>query len=160
MQQANDAGAPAWLFSFVDLAFLMVIAMTQLAPDPGAVIPDLGEMIVPRVGAEASTEMAASAAEVWQLRVHPPADEAIEAPRQSLRADSCRRRRAPGSGRAHRGAGTQGALAGLKTERGLKPMLAPHEDSRSQDMLEAAALLEEVWPGRRRAAVSRVFDRG
>jgi hypothetical protein len=52
------------------------------------------------------------------------------------------------------------ALATLKEQRGLKPMLAPHEDSRSQDMLEAAALLEESWPGRRRAAVSRVFDRG
>ena len=74
MNSSTDGGAPAWLFSFVDLAFLMVIAMTQLAPDPGAVIPDLGEMIVPRVGSNASTEMAASASEVWQLRVHPPAD--------------------------------------------------------------------------------------
>ena len=52
------------------------------------------------------------------------------------------------------------ALSNLKADRGLKPMLAPHEDSRSQDMLEAAALLEESWPGRRRATVSRVFDRG
>ena len=34
--QQTDGGAPAWLFSFVDLAFLMLIAMTQLAPDPGA----------------------------------------------------------------------------------------------------------------------------
>ena len=63
----SDGSAPAWRFSFVDLAFLMVIAMTQLAPDPGARIPDLGEMIVPRVGATASTEMGASAAEAWQL---------------------------------------------------------------------------------------------
>ena len=54
---STDGGAPAWLFSFVDLAFLMLIAMTQLAPDPGAKIPDLGEMIVPRVGAAASTEL-------------------------------------------------------------------------------------------------------
>jgi hypothetical protein len=51
-------------------------------------------------------------------------------------------------------------LAMLKDEHGLRPMLAPHQDSRSQDMLEAAALLEEMWPARRRAAVQRVFDRG
>ena len=51
-------------------------------------------------------------------------------------------------------------LLSLKNDQGLKPVLAPHEDSRSQDMLEAAALLEEMWPGRRRAAVRRVFDRG
>ena len=72
--QQTDGAAPAWLFSFVDLAFLMLIAMTQLAPDPGAKIPNLGEMIVPKVGAAASTEMGDSAAEVWQLRVHPPED--------------------------------------------------------------------------------------
>jgi hypothetical protein len=152
----SDGAAPAWLFSFVDLAFLMLIAMTQLAPDPSARIPDLGEMIVPRVGAAASTEMGASAAEVWQLRVHPPEEQA-SSPFELLRiqdgvprADSVRIE-APE---------LRLALVELKSDRGLKPMLAPHEDSRSQDMLEAAAMLEEVWPGRRRAAVSRVFDRG
>ena len=73
----TDGSAPAWLFSFVDLAFLMLIAMTQLAPDPGARIPNLGEMIVPRVGAAAATEMGNSASESWQLRVHPPEGSAI-----------------------------------------------------------------------------------
>ena len=53
----TDGSAPAWLFSFVDLAFLMLIAMTQLAPDPSAKIPNLGEMIVPRVTAAAATEL-------------------------------------------------------------------------------------------------------
>ncbi len=153
---SSDGGAPVWLFSFVDLAFLMVIAMTQLSPDPGAKIPDLGEMIVPRVGAAASTQMGATAAEVWQLRVHPPKPESASPfelvqvkagtpSNQGLRIDTPELRL---------------ALASLKSERGLRPMLAPHANSRSQDMLEAAALLEEVWPGRRRAAVSRVFDRG
>jgi hypothetical protein len=153
----SDGSAPAWLFSFVDLAFLMLIAMTQLAPDPNARIPDLGEMIVPRVGAKASTEMGASAAEAWQLRVHPPEGESAGPPFELVKIldgvvqDDSLRIAAPE---------LRIALATLKEQRGLKPMLAPHEDSRSQDMLEAAALLEESWPGRRRAAVSRVFDRG
>ena len=154
----SDGSAPAWLFSFVDLAFLMLIAMTQLAPDPGAKIPDLGEMIVPRVGAKATTDMSASSAEVWQLRVHPPEAELADRPpfelvviRQGIAQEEGQRIGAPE---------LRSALASLKEERGKKPMLAPHEDSRSQDMLEAAALLEESWPGRRRAAVSRVFDRG
>ncbi len=152
----SDGGAPAWLFSFVDLAFLMVIAMTQLAPDPGAKIPDLGEMIVPRVAAAASMEMGAAAAEVWQLRVHPPRSESAS-PFELLRSETG----ATGNRRSRIDAPQlRVALASLKSERGLKPMLAPHADSRSQDMLEAAALLEEIWPGRRRAAVSRVFDRG
>lgn len=155
-QSSSDGAAPAWLFSFVDLAFLMLIAMTQLAPDPGAVIPNLGEMIVPKVGAAASTEMGGESAEVWQLRVHPP-DEEAESPYTLVRVIDGQAQddipRIPTSD-------LQVQLAELASGSGLKPMLAPHEDSRSQDMLEAAAMLEEHWPGRRRAAVSRVFDRG
>jgi hypothetical protein len=151
----SDAGAPAWLFSFVDLAFLMVIAMSQLAPDPGAKFPDLGEMLVPRVGAAAATEMGAGAAEIWQLRVHPPKPESTS-PFELVQVKAA----TPGNeGRRIETPGLRVALASLKSERAMKPMLVPHADSRSQDMLEAAALLEEVWPGRRRAAVSRVFDR-
>jgi hypothetical protein len=153
--QQSDGGAPAWLFSFVDLAFLMLIAMTQLAPDPGANIPNLGEMIVPKVGAAASTDMGGEAAEVWQLRVHPPEEES--SPYTLIRvidgvAQDDATRIVSDELRLQ--------LAQLKDGTGQKPMLAPHEDSRSQDMLEAAALLEEFWPGRRRVAVSRVFDRG
>jgi hypothetical protein len=33
-------------------------------------------------------------------------------------------------------------------------LLAPHADSRSQDLLDAVAILEEVWPDRRRATVA------
>jgi hypothetical protein len=152
----SDGGAPAWLFSFVDLAFLMLIAMTQLAPDPGAIVPDLGEMIVPRVGAAASTEMDSSAAEAWQLRVHPPEAESAT-PFELVKIENGA---TPTPGARIDATELRTELATLKEQRGLKPMLAPHEDSRSQDMLEAAALLEESWPGRRRAAVSRVFDRG
>lgn len=154
--QHSDGAAPAWLFSFVDLAFLMLIAMTQLAPDPGAKIPNLGEMLVPKIGEASSTEMGSEAAEVWQLRVHPPA-ELEESPYELIRvvdgiAEDDVPRIVPEELRLQ--------LAQLKEGAGQKPMLAPHEDSRSQDMLEAAAMLEELWPGRRRAAVSRVFDRG
>jgi hypothetical protein len=152
----TDGSAPAWLFSFVDLAFLMLIAMTQLAPDPGAKIPNLGEMIVPRVTAAAATELGNAAAESWQLRVHPP-EASATSPYELVRfiegvpqADGTRIMQED----------LRVQLLGLKDERGAKPMLAPHEDSRSQDMLEAAALLEEMWPGRRRAAVRRIFDRG
>jgi len=39
-----------------------------------------------------------------------------------------------------------------------KPLLAPHEDSRSQDLLDAVALLEERWPTRRRVLVARITE--
>jgi len=150
----SDGGAPAWLFSFVDLAFLMLIAMTQVAPPAGSKAPNLGEMIVPRIAAASATEMGDAAAESWQLRVHPP-DAAAVSPYELVRF----------VGGVMQDDGTRitiddlkAQLASLRSANGAKPMLAPHEDSRSQDMLEAASLLEELWPGRRRATVSRVFD--
>lgn len=152
----SDGGAPAWLFSFVDLAFLMLIAMTQLAPDPGAKMPDLGEMIVPRVGAAASIELSDAESESWQLRVHPP--EPTEPSPFELVHFVNGVAQVEGARIVEEDLRVQ--LASLKDARGAKPMLAPHEDSRSQDMLEAAALLEEMWPGRRRATVQRVFDHG
>ncbi len=154
--QQSDGGAPAWLFSFVDLAFLMLIAMTQLAPDPGAKVPDLGEMIVPKVGAAAATGIDDASAEAWQLRVHPP-EERSASPFELVRIVGGH---SVDDGERLVADALRTQLAALKAEHGLKPVLAPHEDSRSQDMLEAAALLEELWPGRRRATVSRVFDRG
>ena len=44
----GEFSAPAWLFSFVDLAFLMLIAMTQLGDMRGYDL-DLGEIVVPRI---------------------------------------------------------------------------------------------------------------
>lgn len=145
----NRQGAPAWLFSFVDLAFLMLIAMTQMAADSGAEAPDLGEMLVPRIGAEATENLATGAAIAWQVRVHPrDAEPAVfevvlvggDAPQGAFFADA----------RALRA-----RLAELSEADAERPLLAPHEDSRSQDMLDAAAEIEARWPGRRRATVSR-----
>ena len=69
--------APVWLFSFVDLAFLLLIAMTQL--DEGRELAvELGEIVVPRIHASAEGMPSAAAAR-WQLRVHPE-DEAATSP--------------------------------------------------------------------------------
>ena len=116
------------------------------------------QMIVPRVGATASTELNSAAAESWQLRVHPPLPiEEAASPYELVRfIDGV----AQTDGTRIVETDLRQRLAFLKDERGGKPLLAPHQDSRSQDMLEAAALLEEMWPGRRRAAVQRIFDRG
>lgn len=142
------ANAPAWLFSFVDLAFLLLIAMTQLGGPTDA--PDLGEIVVPRLHNEAAAELPARAGERWQLRVHPTetseenvfelirtSDSVARRSDERIALDELRRR-----------------LVALRTDANEKPLLAPHRDSRSEDLLEAAGLLEELWPGRRRATVT------
>jgi hypothetical protein len=70
----QGGGARAWLFSFVDLAFLMLIAMTILA-NQNAGAPDLGEIVVPRINEESGKDLGASRGDVWQLRVHPPIEQ-------------------------------------------------------------------------------------
>jgi len=152
MTDTNN-GAPAWLFSFVDLAFLMLIAMTQLADDPASKAPDLGEMVIPRIAAESTGEMPSEAAEAWQLRIHPLDEEA------PARFELIRLGAAAAAEPEHFTSAEllRERLIALEAARGPRPLLAPHEDARSQDLLDAAALIEEFWPGRRRVTVARVF---
>jgi len=140
----SDAGnAPSWLFSFVDLAFLMLIAMTQLASNETG--PDLADIIVPQIEANATEARPVTAQDSWQLRIHPPSE--TVASFELIR-----------SGDATPGARVpilelETALDGLKADGRPRPLLAPHENSRSQDLLDAVAALEARWPGRRRASV-------
>ena len=149
---ANRGGnAPAWLFSFVDLAFLMLIAMTQVASRASG--PELGEVLVPRLNTEASEELPTNAKARWQLRVHPP--ETDVDPFQLVRAADAS---APSNGELRLSdEALRTRLAALHATGEEKPLLAPHRDSRSEDLLEAAGLLEESWPRRRRATMVPIF---
>jgi hypothetical protein len=151
----SSEGAPSWLFSFVDLAFLMVIAMTQLAGDVNPEAPDLGEMVVPRISADNSMEMSTGSSKAWQLRVHPQFEAEYSEPFELvvIGAETDTPSEFYGEVDALRD-----RLSGLQQDSGTRPILAPHEDSRSQDLLDAAALIEEFWPGRRRVTVARVFS--
>ncbi|HET6304328.1 MAG TPA: hypothetical protein VFG80_06060 [Myxococcota bacterium] len=142
---------PAWLFSFVDLAFLLLLALTQIGVEPGGITVDLGEILVPRIRTDEARDLPAAPQQRWQLRVHPPV--AGGAPFEL-------------AGPAARGGATTDASprfaadalrARLVLLRGAdepRPLLAPHGDSRTQDLLAAASLVEELWPGRRRATIA------
>jgi len=148
MTHADQGGnAPAWLFSFVDLAFLLLIAMTQIAEDAPVKAPDLGDVVLPRIEQKATSDLPSESHARWQLRIHPPG----EGPpfELALVADG-----APLETRRAELSELRGRLEELEQGDGLKPLLAPHEDSRSQDLLDAVALLEELWPGTRRATVT------
>ena len=140
--------APSWLFAFVDLAFLLLLGMTQLPGSPNA--PELGQMPVPKIGGDLPADLPAGADDLWQLRVH-RSDEEGSSPFELVTGR--------GAGERLSAAELQVQLAELEGTGGSRPLLAPHADSRSQDFLEAVQLVEEVWPSRRRAIVERVLDR-
>lgn len=150
---ANHEGTPAWLFSFVDLAFLLVIAMTQLASEPGL---DFGEIVVPRIRAAATEDLPTHTVERWQLRIHPPGE--LAAPPFELTLAGSQPNAPSASPARFDTPELQRRLQELQSLASKKPILAPHADARSQDLLDAVEMLEEGWPSRRRATVARVFE--
>lgn len=137
--------APAWLFSFVDLAFLLLIAMTQMSADA---MPELGEIVVPRIHAGSASDLPPGATDKWQLRIYPP--DAMASPAFEL----ARGKPEPGALPERIGARElRDRLAALRAGGGGRPLLAPHEDSLSRHMLDAVGMLEEFWPNRRRATI-------
>ena len=145
--------APVWLFSFVDLAFLLLIAMTQL--DEGRELAlELGEIVVPRIHASAEAMPSAAAAR-WQLRIHPDGanDETGTTSPFELVLPSPGGNAAEGEGQRVSAQELRTRLFSLRASRAPRPLLAPHADSRSQDLLDAVGILEDVWPERRRATV-------
>ena len=150
MASAATSGAPLWLFSFVDLAFLLLIAMTQLGDRQE--MPELGELIVPRVRAEAAGDLPPGSARLWQLRVHPP--EEASSPFELVRGELVSQSRNQSENQRLELEVLRERVRAIRTRDEPKPLLAPHADSRSQDLLDALDVLEDLWPSRRRATVS------
>jgi hypothetical protein len=102
--------------------------------------------VVPKIKTEAEG-MPPSAPAMWQLRVHPP--DAAQASAFEL-VD-------PSQPALESRVGEEllrAKLAELALRGAARPVLAPHADSRSQDLLTAVSLIEEAWPQRRRATVT------
>ena len=114
------------------------MVMSQLA-DPNAG-PPLGEIIVPEINAPDARPVRVAARASWQLRVHPP-QEGI-APFELSRPDE-----EPTGVRMDK-VGLRAELARLHAEGTGKPLLAPHADSRSEDMLEALPPSRRSGPAR------------
>ena len=153
---SSTGSAPAWLFAFVDLAFLLLLGLTQLGDGRSPAL-DLGELQVPRIEREPSAVLPTSDTRAWQLRVHVEDGQA----RPFELVDPERARPDPERVRSDTEANARLDALALATEleqlrgRGERePLIAPHADSRSEDLLAAVAAVDSNWGGRRRALVS------
>jgi hypothetical protein len=154
----RERSAPIWLFSFVDLAFLLLIAFTQLVPDPTATETALASIELPRIEQVEPEAAAGPDSPVWQLRVHPLAaasDPAqIRTPYELVEPGARPAAESPAD--AERAVGTEdlrARLALLHARSLPRPLLAPHRDARSEDLLVAVSLLEQVWQSGRGVTV-------
>ena len=140
---SSTGSAPAWLFAFVDLAFLLLLALTQLGDGQSFSELELAGLELPRIDQAAAT-LVTPGVVAWQLRVHPEDGRARPFELKGPESDASSRidARALAS-----------ALAMLRTDGAREPFLAPHADSRSEDLLQAVAAIDSTWGERRRALV-------
>ncbi len=154
----REKSAPIWLFSFVDLAFLLLILFTQLIPDSPTSPVELAELELPRIEQLEAAPTGAAGEPAWQLRIHPLAA-----------GDDPARRRAPfeliepGStpsapaetarSKAFDARDLEARLAVLHERSLPRPLLTPHRDARSEDLLVAVSLLERIWQNGRGVTV-------
>ncbi len=142
----NSGNAPAWLFSFLDLAFLILIALLHTADYAEDPAPELASIELPEIQRSSTAPAEFDAAEQWHVRVYPrrlPEDRATfslvaSRPEPDAREPGEPLRVAPDE--------LQQALARLRDRSVAKPVLAPHRDSRSEDFLTALGFVQEVWP--------------
>lgn len=157
----RERSAPIWLFSFVDLAFLLLIAFTQLVPDPERSAVEVAELELPRIERIGSTTAPALGGPVWQLRVQPLAGSddpnVRRAPFELIEpSNAASAPTAAPTARAIDAAELAARLEVLRARALPRPLLAPHRDARSEDLLVAVSLLEGAWQNGRGVSVQPV----
>lgn len=153
----HEKSAPIWLFSFVDLAFLLLIAFTQIGLEQASTDGPIVQLEIPQIQGPGTPIEGSASKTTWQLRVHPTlAKSSAEnggehAPFELL--EPGRQGEAAQTTRSIDSEALAAQLRILATRAVAKPVLAPHRDSRSEDLLVAVALLDEVWHTGRAVAV-------
>lgn len=144
-----------WLFSFADLAFLLLIAFTQ-ASTIGKQPVHIGEMTIPQVVDAPSISTLDQPRVSFQIRVLKPTipettpfqmvtvtDGQVEPDETTLDTQGLRNR-----------------LTQMKQEGKSRPMLVPDRFSLSKDTLMAMAMIEKVYDDHeKRVTVQKVADR-
>jgi hypothetical protein len=143
-----------WLFSFTDLAFLLLISLSTL-PSLEKVTIRFAEMNVPVVPDSRQLAPVEHLREVWELQVYPVSGK-HPVPYRIVRG----------------GLGSQSgevselllapeelvpALESLR-QKNIQPLLLPEKSSLSQDFLFAAGALARVWSGQESQAVVQPQD--
>ena len=148
----HERSAPIWLFSFVDLAFLLLIAFTQIGSQASPAALTIASLEVPRLLGPAEPLEHEASEPVWQLRVlplpNPAEDGSAHAPYHLIEPGT-----APEGTIAFDATTLSQSLETLAIRRTPKPILVPHRDARAEDLLVALALLEERFAAPRAVAV-------
>lgn len=130
-----------WLFSFTDLAFLLLISLSAI-PSAEKVTIRFAEMNVPVVPDSRQLAPVEQLREVWELQVYPVSGE-HPVPYRIVQGGLGS---VPGGG-SELLLGPEELVPALESlrQRNIQPMLLPEKRSLSQDFLFAAGALARVW---------------
>lgn len=137
----KNKNGQTWLFSFTDLAFLLLISLSTI-PVADSVTIRFSEMDVPVVPESQQLGALGQLREVWELQVHPVSAE-YPVPYKIVRFGLASQ---VDGEKAQLLAPEQlmDALAKLKA-RNIQPILLPEKTSLTQDLLYAAGAMAKVW---------------
>ncbi len=132
-----------WLFSFTDLAFLLLISLSTL-PSAEKVTIRFAEMNVPVVPDSRHLAPVEHLREVWELQVYPVSRE-HPVPYRIVRGGLA----SPAEKDSELLLSPEELVPALESlrQRNIQPMLLPEKSSLSQDFLYAAGALARVWSG-------------
>jgi hypothetical protein len=147
----NSNDSKIWLFSFADLAFLLLIAFTQ-ASSIGKTPVKIGEMTIPKVVDNPDVASITQETESYQIRVHRPTIPESE-PFQMVTLLTGDREIL---GKRLSALALRNSLSELKSQGKQRPIMLPDEFSLSKDMLMAMSIIEKVWSDANRVTVRRV----
>ena len=138
----------AWLFTFTDLAFLLVISLSLIPSAPKDVLLHFSTMDVPSVPVNPNLSPIRNMKEVWELHVHSGTPDTHPAPFKLVRLAIVQ----GGSEALFSKYLQQDELVReleVLRERDIRPVLLPSKMSLTQDFLFAAGAIAQAWDNAR-----------
>lgn len=145
-----------WLFSFTDIAFLLLIILSLIPSAPGNIFIHFSEMNIPDVPSNPNMQPVKPSRNAWELRVHPKSKEhptPFELVKIGMDQGKVKSLYSKYVDRNNLFGGLE-ALRKLN----IRPMLMPEKTSLSQDFLFAAGAIASVWTSRNARVVVRPIN--
>ena len=142
----------AWLFTFTDLAFLLLISLSMIPSAPDDVTLHFSEMDVPSVLANPNLSPIRKSREVWTLHVYGGKPDTHPTPFKLVRVSIVQGSSTPLYAQYLQRDELLGELELLKA-RNIQPVLLPSKTSLTQDFLFAAGAIARAWDNTRSNAI-------
>lgn len=147
----KNKNSQSWLFSFTDLAFLLLISLSLIPSAPNSITIHFAEMDVPVVPDNQNMTDVAPVQEAWELQVLAPAS-ALNFQYRLVHMALVKNEPRELDVKLLSAENLEVELQSLRSQ-GIRPSLLPEKSSLSQDFLFAVGAVAKVWGGQGNQAV-------